>query len=118
MPRVVEVQALTPVVKYFNRRGVFVFVFTLIALKTGVQLSLRDPDADIPGPVPGEEQKMNVEYISAEDFRSNTAEEIAAKLKKNGTDSLLVEFKSEYGYDYFDTGSFVGASADKKIDFG
>ena len=97
---------------------VFVFVFTLVALKTGVLLSLRDPDADVPDPVLGEEQKMNMKFISAEDFRSNTAEEIAAKLKKNGADSLLAEFKSEYGYVYFDTGAFVGASADKKIDGG
>lgn len=97
---------------------VFVFVFTLVALKTGVLLSLRDPDADVPDPVLVEEQKINMKFISAEDFRSNTAEEIAAKLKKNGADSLLAEFKSEYGYVYFDTGAFVGASADKKIDGG
>ncbi len=94
---------------------VFVFVFTLIALKTGVQLSLREPTTDVPGPVITEEQKMNISFVSAEAFRNSTASALSDKLKQTGADTVLIEFKSEYGYVYFDTGSFMGASADKKI---
>lgn len=94
----------------------FIFVFTLIALKTGVQLSLREPETDVPAPVIGEVQKMKASFISAETLRGSTAEKIAGMLKEKGSDTAVIEFKSEYGYVYFDTGSFTGASADKKIE--
>ncbi len=110
-------EKMTPKTKIIvSLLSVFVFVITLIALKTGVMLSLREPETEIPSPVIGEAQKINISFISAEDFRSKKAEEISEKLKENGSDTLLTEFKSEYGYVYFDTGSFIGASADKKID--
>ena len=95
---------------------VLVFVITLIALETGIQLSLREPATQVPGPVISEEQKINISFISAEELRGSTASALSERLKQKGSDSALIEFKSEYGYVYFDTGSFVGASADRKID--
>ncbi len=93
-----------------------VFVFTLIAIKTGVQLSLREPETNASSPAVTESQEMNISFVSAETFRKSTATEIAEQLKEKASDTLLTEFKSEYGYVYFDTGSFVGASADKRIE--
>ena len=94
---------------------VFVFVFTLVALKTGVKLSLREPETQLSSPVGEEEQKRDIYFLSAAEFGRSTASDIAARLERRGADTVLVEYKSEYGYVYFDTGSFVGASADKKI---
>jgi len=97
---------------------VFVFVFTLVALETGILLSRREPEKEIPDPFIAEEQKINVCFFSAEDFRKKTASEIEKEIKADGFDTILVEFKSEYGYVYFDTGFFVGASADRLIENG
>lgn len=96
--------------------SVFVFVFTLIALKTGIKLSLREPETEVGAPVIAEEHKMKISFITAEDFRRKTADEIAEGLKEINSEAILVEYKSEYGYVYFDTGSFIGGSADKRID--
>lgn len=97
---------------------VFVFIFTLIALETGILLSRRQPKTEIPDPVIAQEQKINVCFFSAEDFRRKTASEIEKEIKADGFNAILVEFKSEYGYVYFDTGAAVGASAGRLIENG
>ncbi len=97
---------------------IFVFISTLIVLDTGVLLSGREPESDVPAPVIAEEQKTKISFISAEAFGSKTSDDILKELKKQKADTILVEFKSEYGYVYFDVGSFTGASADKIVSDG
>ena len=94
---------------------ILVFVFTLTALEAGLQLSKRESADTIPEPVFAEEQKINAMFIPADEFRDKTAPEITEAARSGGYDTVLVEFKSEYGYVYFYTGAFVGASADRII---
>ncbi len=94
---------------------IFVFVFTLTALETGVILSRREPEYDTSVPAADEEQIMRISFISSEDFRSKETDEIIKELKKKKADTLLIEFKSEQGYVYFDVGSSAVTPADRKI---
>lgn len=92
---------------------ILVFVASFIAIRTGMFFSSKAPD-ETELPVASVEQGMRVYSVSAEDFSRKSAVEIKNDAVAAGCNSVLVEFKSEYGYVYFDVGSFIGASAQKQ----
>ena len=93
---------------------IFIFIGSFVALRTGMLLSQKLPDEE---EVSGEVQNtgMIVCFLSYDEFRTKSAEEIKDYVISEGFTSVLVEFKSEYGYVYFEAGSFLGESALKQI---
>ena len=93
---------------------VFVFVVSLVALRAGMLFSEKVPEEETL-PVAAQDKGMSVCTVSYNDFRTKSAEEIKNDVVSAGCNSVLIEFKSEYGYVYFEAGSFLGASALKQI---
>lgn len=95
---------------------VLVFILTFVGVQTGIELSKRMPDEGGSSSVISEDEGIKACYITPSEFSEKTAEELKNSLSASGFNTAVIEFKSEYGYVYFDVGSFIGASADKKID--
>lgn len=53
--------------------------------------------------------------ITYDELRSANTSEIISKLNSNGCDTAVFEFKNDDGYCIFNTGSFIGSSADRRI---
>ena len=94
---------------------VLVFVASFIAIRTGVALSLYEEETTAPDSAITEEAGINAYFLSYKDLVNKTAEQLVQELSAKEFNSAVIEFKSEYGYVYFDVGSFIGASADRKI---
>lgn len=54
-------------------------------------------------------------FITYDELKSGDAAAIIEKLKKNNCDTAVFEFKNDSGYCIFNTGSFIGSSADRRI---
>ncbi len=53
--------------------------------------------------------------ITYDEIKSGDTDAIISKLKTNGCDTAVFEFKNDGGYCIFDTGAFIGSSADRRI---
>ncbi len=53
--------------------------------------------------------------ISYDELRSGDSAAIISKLNANGCGTAVFEFKNDSGYCIFNTGAFIGASADRRI---
>lgn len=54
-------------------------------------------------------------FISYDELKEGNVYAITGKLTANGCDTAVFEFKDDGGYCIFNTGSFIGTSADKRI---
>lgn len=54
-------------------------------------------------------------FITYDELKSGDSAVIISKLETNGCDTAVFEFKDDDGYCIFNTGAFIGASADRRI---
>lgn len=92
-----------------------VFILSFTAVKTAVQLSTKPVPEEAAPSVSTVGESFLALHITAEELASLSSTEIKAKIIGSGCNKAVFEFKSEYGYVYFDVNSFIGGSADKKI---
>ena len=95
---------------------ILTFVCTFTLLQTCIELSKKQPQGGNDTPVVAPAEALTSIHFTPSEFSSKTAEELKNELDSAGANSCVIEFKDEYGYVYFDVNSFIGASADKKID--
>ncbi len=93
---------------------ILLFLFSFTAIQTAAHLSKKPLKEDTAATVT-ENDSLTACHISPEDLASKTSDEIISEIKSSNCNTAIIEFKSEYGYVYFDIGSFTGASADKRI---
>lgn len=93
--------------------AVFCISFTVINIGTAISEKTAGEKQD--PPVINEETALTGLRISPENFSTLSTEEIKGLLSDNGCNMAVIEFKSEYGYIYFDLNSSEERPADKTI---
>lgn len=94
---------------------VAVFIISFTAVQTAAELSKQPLSEENTAPVTAETNSISAYHITPEELSSKTSDELISEIKANNCNSAVMEFKSEYGYVYFDINSFIGGSADRKI---
>jgi len=92
-----------------------VFALTFIGVETAVALSEKPVPSNEDAPPASTGEAFLALHITPEELSSLSPDDIKAKVTAAGCNKAVFEFKSEYGYVYFDINSFVGGSADKRI---
>lgn len=92
---------------------VFALAFTLT--QTGIFLSEKPSGNKTDPPVINKDTALSGYHVTTEEILNKTAEELAASIKAQNCNLAIFEFKSEYGYVYFQADDFMGSSADKII---
>lgn len=95
---------------------ILVFCLGYTLTKAGVYIS-EEPAAS--GPAQVEEEKTSSEtalHFSYGDLSSGDLAQLTGALKRKDAQIAVFEFKDEYGYVMFGVGSFMGQSADRRID--
>lgn len=93
--------------------AVFLLAFTLSL--TGVKLSERSAAQTDPG-ASGDSGPSAVKayHMTYPELLTGDADGIRAAAEAEGCNTVLIDFKDEDGYVYFETGTVVGASGDRK----
>ncbi|MBR3766928.1 MAG: hypothetical protein IKL10_01640 [Clostridia bacterium] len=94
---------------------VLIFVLSFTLIKTCILLSEKEIEPQPDTPVITDSTAIAALHITPEELASKTADELLKTLNAAQCNTAVFEFKSEYGYVYFDIKSFLGGSADKKI---
>ncbi len=95
---------------------VLAFLIGFIPTKTAMYISDIPLDTSAPANAEDEEEAaVRGMFVTYEELKSNDSAAIIEKLKNNNLNCAVFEFKTDDGYCIFNTGSFVGASADRRI---
>ncbi len=87
------------------------FLLAFIGVQTAIELSEKDiPDSGINNEetIP---ESVKALHITPDEFAAYTAEELVSLIRDNGYNCALIEFKSDYGYIYFDSETAVGGAS-------
>lgn len=95
---------------------ILAFVIGFIPTKTAMYISDIPLDTSSPANAEDEEEAaVRGMFVSYDELKANDSAAIIEKLKKNNLNCAVFEFKTDDGYCIFNTGSFVGSSADRRI---
>lgn len=94
---------------------ILVFSASFLLANIGMNFSKREIPGSAGIPDSTESSSVAALRISYDELLYNDAAYIEQKLKDENCNTALFEFKSEYGYVYFDVKSYTGGSADKRI---
>lgn len=93
--------------------AVFCVSFTVINI--GIALSEKSTTEKNDPPVINEEDALIGLRISPDNLKNLSTSEIKDLLNEKDCNMAVIEFKSEYGYVYFDMASYIDSSASKTI---
>lgn len=95
---------------------ILAFVIGFIPTKTAMYISDIPLDTSAPANAEDEEEAaVRGMFVTYDELKANDSAAIIEKLKKNNLNCAVFEFKTDDGYCIFNTGSFVGSSADRRI---
>lgn len=95
---------------------ILAFVIGFIPTKTAMYISDIPLDTSSPANAEDEEEAaVRGMFVTYDELKENDSAAIIEKLKKNNLNCAVFEFKTDDGYCIFNTGSFVGSSADRRI---
>lgn len=94
---------------------VLIFILSFTAVQTAAELSKKATKEENSVPAVAVTDSLSAYHITPEALSSKTSEELIADIKSDNCNTAIIEFKDEYGYVYFNINSFIGASADRRI---